>query len=87
MLGLSNMMAARSKGWRLILTGIILIGFLAVNSVLVTAEPSLSHKDSSYNETQENNYVRKALKFLELNSKPRYEHEWPVSPIFMLFLI
>ncbi|XWS20293.1 hypothetical protein CRYUN_Cryun31cG0088000 [Craigia yunnanensis] len=77
MLGLSNMMASRSKGWLLILTGIILIGFLAVHSVLVTAEPSLSHEDSSYNETQENNYVRKAWKFLELNSKPRYEHEWP----------
>ncbi|XWS16344.1 hypothetical protein CRYUN_Cryun34aG0077400 [Craigia yunnanensis] len=77
MLGLINMMAARSKAWRLILTGIILIGFLAVNSVLVTAEPSLSHEDSSYNETQGNNYVRKALKFVELNNKPRYEHEWP----------
>ncbi|XP_022720889.1 sulfite exporter TauE/SafE family protein 3-like [Durio zibethinus] len=77
MLGLSNKMAARSKRWRLVLTGFILIGFLAVDSVLVASEPSLSHEDSSYNETQENNYVRKALKFLELKSKPLYEHEWP----------
>ena len=78
MLGLSNMMAARSKAWPLILTGIILIGFLAVDSVLVTEEPRLSHEDSSNNETQGNNYVRKALKFLEQNSKTHYEHEWPV---------
>ncbi|XVF26755.1 hypothetical protein REPUB_Repub14bG0045900 [Reevesia pubescens] len=77
MLGLSNMMAAWSKEWRLILTGIILIGFLAVDSVFVTAESSLSHEDSSKNETPENNYVRKAFTFLEQNSKPRYEHEWP----------
>ncbi|XVE88891.1 hypothetical protein DITRI_Ditri19aG0105200 [Diplodiscus trichospermus] len=67
------MTVAGSKGWRLLLTGIVLVGFLALNSVLVTAEPSYS----GYNETQENNYVRKALKFLKQNSKPRYEHEWP----------
>ncbi|XVF86623.1 hypothetical protein PTKIN_Ptkin18bG0057300 [Pterospermum kingtungense] len=66
------MMAAQSKGLLL-----ILIGFLAVVSELVTAESSLIHEDSSYNKTQENNYVRKALNFLELNSKPRYQHEWP----------
>ncbi|XVF24983.1 hypothetical protein REPUB_Repub13aG0174300 [Reevesia pubescens] len=71
------MMAGGSEGWLLILTGITLICFLAVDSVLVTAEVSSRHEDSGYNETQENNYDRKALKFLELNSKPRYEHEWP----------
>ncbi|XP_022723772.1 sulfite exporter TauE/SafE family protein 3-like [Durio zibethinus] len=71
------MMAARSKGWRLILTEITLIGFLAVDLVLVTAELSLRNEVSGYNETQENNYVRKSLKLLEQNNKPRYEHEWP----------
>lgn len=70
----------RSNQWRLISTAFVLIGFLAVDLVLVTAEPRLSQAVSGYNETQEKNYVRKALKFLELNSKPRYEHEWPVSP-------
>ncbi|TYI26841.1 hypothetical protein ES332_A05G138700v1 [Gossypium tomentosum] len=67
-------MAAPSKGWRLILAGIILVGFLAVDSVLVTAEPSSNHEQSGYNEK---NYVRKAFKLLEQNSKPRHEHEWP----------
>ena len=62
----------------MILTGIILIGFLVVDSVFDTAELSLRNEDSGYNETQENNYVRKALKFLEQNSKTHYEHEWPV---------
>ncbi|XVE52090.1 hypothetical protein DITRI_Ditri02bG0093200 [Diplodiscus trichospermus] len=77
MLELSNMMAARSKRWWLILTGIVLIGFLAVDSGIVTAETSLSYENSSYNKTKENNYVRKAFKFLELNSKSRHEHQWP----------
>ncbi|XVF86617.1 hypothetical protein PTKIN_Ptkin18bG0056700 [Pterospermum kingtungense] len=72
MLGLSNVKASPSKRWLL-----KLIGFLAMVLVVVTAQPSLSHEDSSYNITQENNYVRKAFKFLELNSKQRYEHEWP----------
>ncbi|XP_021298687.1 sulfite exporter TauE/SafE family protein 3-like [Herrania umbratica] len=78
MWGSSNMIAGRrSNQWWLISTALVLIGFLAVDLVLVTAEPSLSQAASGYNENQEKNYVRKALKFLELNSKPRYEHEWP----------
>ncbi|MBA0774750.1 hypothetical protein Gotri_009940 [Gossypium trilobum] len=51
-----------------------MVGFLAVNSVLVTAEPSSNHEQSGYNEK---NYVRKAFKLLEQNNKPRHEHEWP----------
>ncbi|MFQ6639068.1 hypothetical protein Gotur_014673 [Gossypium turneri] len=74
LIGLWHLMAAPSKGWRLILAGIILVGFLAVDSVLVTAEPSSNHEQSGYNEK---NYVRKAFKLLEQNNKPRHEHEWP----------
>ncbi|OMO66726.1 Transmembrane protein TauE like protein [Corchorus olitorius] len=73
----SNMIAGGGrwwKPWRVILV----IGFVAMNLVLVTAEPSLSQQVSGYNNTQEGNFVRKAWKFIELNNKAQhYEHEWP----------
>ncbi|KAA3457211.1 Transmembrane protein TauE like protein [Gossypium australe] len=75
------MLAARSKVWWLIFTAITMIGFFVVGSALIAAEPS-----SSPNQAPENNYVRKAFMFLELNNRQRYEHQWPVRPIlFMLF--
>ncbi|KAK9014020.1 hypothetical protein V6N11_005194 [Hibiscus sabdariffa] len=77
MLRLSNMLAARSKVWWLKFTAILLLGFVAVVSELVTAEPSLSRQDSSSNQSQENNYVQKAYKYMELSSRQRYEHHWP----------
>lgn len=67
-----TMLAARSKVWWLIFTAITMIGFFVVVSALVAAEPS-----SSPNQAPENNYVRKAFKFLELNNRQRYEHQWP----------
>ncbi|XP_039060322.1 sulfite exporter TauE/SafE family protein 3-like isoform X4 [Hibiscus syriacus] len=75
---LSNMLAARSEVWRLKFTAIMLFGFVVVAvSVLVTAEPSLSHRDSSSDQAPENNYVHKAFKYLELSNGQRYEHQWP----------
>ncbi|TYI40221.1 hypothetical protein ES332_A02G146800v1 [Gossypium tomentosum] len=67
-----TMLAARSKVWWLIFTAITMIGFFVVVSALVAAEPS-----SSPNQAPENNYVRKAFMFLELNNRQRYEHQWP----------
>ncbi|KAG8497097.1 hypothetical protein CXB51_008307 [Gossypium anomalum] len=67
-----TMLAARSKVWWLIFTAITMIGFFVVVSALVASEPS-----SSPNQAPENNYVRKAFMFLELNNRQRYEHQWP----------
>ncbi|KAE8709186.1 Sulfite exporter TauE/SafE family protein, putative isoform 2 [Hibiscus syriacus] len=68
------MLAAQSAVWRLKFTAIMLFGFVVAVSVLVTAEPSSSHQDSS---SSENNYVQKEFKYLELSNGKRYEHQWP----------
>lgn len=60
------------------LTGLILIGFVVANSVLlVAAEPILRQEVSSYNETNEIDATRKAWKLLEKKSQKHYEHFWP----------
>ncbi|OMO66727.1 Transmembrane protein TauE like protein [Corchorus olitorius] len=82
MLGFSNMISGGgrwSEPWRVILTEIVLLfGFIAVDFVLVAAEPSLGEEVSGYN-YQEGIFVRKAWKLLEVNNSKvqRYKHEWP----------
>ncbi|XP_039053741.1 sulfite exporter TauE/SafE family protein 3-like isoform X1 [Hibiscus syriacus] len=75
---LSNMLAARSEARRLKFTAIImLLGFVVAVSVLVTAEQSSSHQESSSDQAPENNYIQKAFKYLEHSNGHRYEHQWP----------
>ena len=69
------------KWWGLRKLGLILVIFLGVASVLVSAERTLKEESSSHNRSREvePSLMTKVVNFLWDPSLSGYEHTWPVS--------
>ena len=79
-------MMAGSEWWRSRLIEMVLIGFLLIAPVLVSAKGSVELEDSRNNvkEEVETGFVMKVLNFLWQQGRLGYTHVWPVSPTFLM---
>lgn len=68
--------------WGSRLIKVVLISFLLMASLFVSAKGSLEQETSSYDEKEEveADYITKVLNFLWQPSRLGYTHVWPVSP-------
>lgn len=76
-----------SKWWGSRLIEIILIGFLLMAPLLVSAKESVEQEASSYKvkeEVEYSDYVTEVMSFLWQPGRLGYEHVWPVSPTFVV---